>query len=235
MLNIIRRKWLPKTLGTLAPWFANFDLKFAHFADDLGLTTFVARVAADNATVQWLVAAQEAFDANEKGFIKFRDQSLFGDKSDPAPPAPLTALPAPPDSFQTAIIERLVELIDKIQAADSYTEETGAQLGIVVPKGESVSQGAVKPSLKCAAALNDYTFSAVVTDRGEADMAEIEVRFAGSEIWQTVKSFTGKAADVKITPPVAGQPAQLQARVQLYKKNEKYGQPSDAVYVTVNP
>lgn len=66
-------------------------------------------------------------------------------------------------------------------------------------------------------------------------MAEIEIRFAGSEQWQTVKSFTGKSADVKVSPPAGGQPMQIQARVQLYRKNIKYGQPSDAVYVTVNP
>jgi hypothetical protein len=228
-------KWLPRTLKGLAPWFANFSLKFGIFAATLNLTAYVALVIKLNLMVQWLLAAQEAFDANEKGFNKFRDESLYSEKGDPAPASPITILPDPPDEFQTAIIEQLAELVEKIEAADNYTSDIGAQLGIVVPKGEGISPGAVKPSVKCFGALSGYEFSAVIFDRAEATMAEVEVRFAGSETWQSVKSFTGKSVNVKITPPVAGQSAQIQVRIQLYKNNEKYGQPSDAVYVTVNP
>jgi hypothetical protein len=235
MIKVIKRVWLPRTLKALAPWFANFNLKFALFAVGLGLLDFVTQVERDNATVQWLNAAQEAFDANEKGFNKFRDESLYADKGDAAPVAPVTALPTSPASFQTAIIERLTELVAKIEAADSYTEDIGAQLGIIVPKGEGISSASVHPSVKCFPAQGGYDFALVLAGRGEATMANIEVRFAGSEEWQTIKSFTGKSANVTITPPVAGQAVQIQVRVQLYKNNEKYGQPSDIVYVTVNP
>lgn len=73
MLKIIKRNWLPRTLGALAPWFANFSLKFAQFAVELDLTSYVERVAADNETVQWLLAAREAMDANDRGMTRFRD------------------------------------------------------------------------------------------------------------------------------------------------------------------
>ena len=236
MLNFIKRKWLPIKLGTLAPWFANFTLKFNDFDTVLGLTAHKATVEKKNATVQWLAVAQEASDANGNGFRQFRDETLFAGKGDAAPAAPVTTLPAPPAELETSIIDWLVDFVEKkIQTADDYTDEIGVQLGIVVPKGESISSGDVKPSVKCFPAQSGYEFSVVVGDRGEADMSEVQIRFAGTETWQAVKNFTGKSADVKVTPTAPGQPAQIQVRIQLYKKNEKYGQPSDAVYVTVNP
>jgi hypothetical protein len=236
MLKFIRRKWLPQTLVLLAPWFANFALKFAQFDDALGLTEHKATVDRKNAMVQWLAAAQTASEANSSGFRQFRDETLYAGKGDTAPAAPVTTLPAPPAELETAIIEWLVDLVEKkIQTADAYTDEIGVQLGIVVPPGEGISPDSVKPSVECFPAQSGYEFAAVATGRGEATMAEVEIRFAGSETWQTVKSFTGKSANVKITPTTPGQPLRIQVRIQLYKNNEKYGQPSDAVYVTLNP
>jgi len=40
---------------------------------------------------------------------------------------------------------------------------------------------------------------------------------------------------VSITPATPGDTEQMQVRVQLRKSNQNYGQPSDVVYVTVNP
>ena len=50
-----------------------------------------------------------------------------------------------------------------------------------------------------------------------------------------VKTASGKSIDVTIEPTAQGKPEQIQVRVQLKKNNADYGQPSDAVYVTVNP
>jgi hypothetical protein len=38
-----------------------------------------------------------------------------------------------------------------------------------------------------------------------------------------------------VTPTTPGESEQIQVRVQLKKNNQNYGQPSDMVYVTVNP
>lgn len=235
MLKFIQRIWLPRTLESLAPWFANFNLKFAQFAAALGLATHTGNVAKDNDVVQWLLAAREAAEANDAGLRQFRDETLYAQKGDPAPVAPITTLPDPPAAWMTSIIERLDELVEKIFVADSYTEEIGVQLGIVVPKGEGISPGSVKPTVKCDPAQSGYMFAVTVSNRGEADAADVEVRRAGSETWTVVKTFTGKSVDVTVSPTTPGQPEILQVRIQLKKKNENYGQPSDAVSVTVNP
>jgi hypothetical protein len=235
MLNFIRRIWLPRTLESLAPWFANFNLKFTQFAAALGLAAHTVSVAKDNAVVQWLLAARGAAEANDAGLRQFRDETLYAGKGDPAPVEPIMTLPEAPDPFTTSIIERLDELVDKIFAADNYTDEIGVQLGIVLPKGEGISPGSVKPTAKGDPAQSGYMFAVTVSNRGEADSADVEIRRAGSETWTVVKTFTGKSVDVTITPTTPGQPEMLQVRIQLKKKNENYGQPSDVVSVTVNP
>ena len=213
MLNFIRRTWLPRTLESLAPWFANFRLKFTQFSATLGLATHNTSVTDDNTVVQWLLAAREAMDANDAGLRQFRDETLYAQKGDPA----------------------LDELVEKIFVADNYTDEIGVQLGIVVPPSEGISPDSVKPTAKCDPAQNGYMFSVTISGRGEADAADVEIRRAGSETWTTAKTFTGKSVDVTITPTTPGQPEMLQVRIQLKKKNENYGQTSDAVSVTVNP
>ena len=122
----------------------------------------------------------------------------------------------------------------RFKAADGYTKEIGIALGID-GDAPSISPGSVKPTLEAFAAQNGYMFSVVVANRGEADMSEAQIRRAGSEAWTSAKAFTGKSADVTITPTTPGQPEKLDVRIRLKKKNEDYGQTSDAVSVTVNP
>lgn len=235
MINLIQRTWLPRALPELALWFANFNLKFAQFAGGLGLSAQVGQVEKNNETVQWLAAAMEASEANTRGLKQFRDETLFGGKNEPPPAEPVTVLPKKPDAFQISVVQWLVDFVEKkIEVADNYTEEIGVQLGIIAAKSGKPSADSVKPKGEYFAAQGGYELAVVVTNRGEADMSELQIRFANSEKWKSVKNFTGKSANAQIEPTEEGKPEQIQARIQLYKNNEKYGQPSDAVYVTVN-
>ncbi len=56
-MKIIKRLWLPTKLDTLASWYANFTLKFAQFAAQLGLTADLASVNDDNLMIQWMADA----------------------------------------------------------------------------------------------------------------------------------------------------------------------------------
>lgn len=236
MLTIIQRKWLPRTIAELAIWFANFNLKFAEFAATLGLDAQVAKVGKMNETVQWLAAAMEASETNGRGLKQFRDETLFGGKNDPAPASPISTLPKAPDEFQTSVVSWLVDFVEKkIETADNYAEDIGVNLGIIVPKTEKPPADSIKAKGEYFPATSGYEMAVVVTNRGESDMSEMQIRYINSEKWKAVKTFTGKSANATIEPTEEGKPEQIQARIQLYKNNEKYGQPSDAVYVTLNP
>lgn len=235
-MKIIKKKWLPRTLEALAPWFANFAMKFDEFAVGLGFVAAdVAKVQNDNLMVQWLANAQTVAEANLDGFRKFRDESLYGEKGDPAPVDPSTALPPQPAALTTNIVERLIKLVERIQIADGYTESIGAALGIVAAPEGSISAGEVKPTIQLFPAAGNYEAAIVVAGRGASDMFDVQARPMTSDTWTTVKSGTGKSIDFKLVPTTPGQPEKFLIRVQLLRKNQPYGQPSDPAYVTVAP
>jgi hypothetical protein len=108
-------------------------------------------------------------------------------------------------------------------------------LGILPTQGDSLVEAEVKPQIETFAAQSGYQFSVVVSGRGNSDMWDVLILKKGAASWQSVKTAVGKSVDVQITPTTPGEAEQIQVRVQLKKNNQNYGQPSDMVYVTVNP
>jgi hypothetical protein len=236
MIVIIKRKWLPTTLPLLAVWFANFSMKFAEVSAGLGFKPAdIAAVENANSTVQWLNDAMGVLDANAAAFRSFRDQLLYGEKNDAQPAVPATNLPSAPADYVSSIVQWLDRLKEKIELAENYTPDIGAQLGFVAPAQGGISEENVKPTLKVFAAVEDYLFSVVVEGRGKSDQNELQYRVMGQEKFDSLLKFTGKATDAQYKPSPEGAPVKIEVRIQLYRRNEKYGQPSDPVYITLNP
>ena len=114
------------------------------------------------------------------------------------------------------------------------TEAAKLALDLIDTPSNAVPETA-KPKIQTNSAQTGYTFSIIVSNRGDADMWDVLILRKGATAWELAKTANGRSVDVTITPTAAGQPEQFQARVQLKKKNQNYGQPSDIVYVTVNP
>ncbi|CAN5255075.1 hypothetical protein BH10ACI1_BH10ACI1_07390 [soil metagenome] len=228
--------WLPIPLPLLAAWFSNFAFKFAALATDLGFAEAdVTQVNNMNATVQWLLNADEAMKTNSKGLNSFREESLFLDRNDLAPINPVTAIPTPPRDMIWGIVQILEILVGKIRLADNFTDEIGVQLGINPPSKGSVLPGNVEVKGEYFPAQSGYEMAVVVTNRGEADMWILRLRIVGQEKWINAKTATGKGTSFKYEGETNGLPIQMQSSIQLMKNNETYGNPSDAVYVTLNP
>jgi hypothetical protein len=237
MIKQIRRTWLPTKLPEMAAWYVNFALKFTEFYHVLGFTaaddTFVQN---DNAAVQWLNGAFEVNDSNAAALRSFRDQTLYAGRNDLPPTTPSMNLPPPPpNNFTTSIIQRLDTLKEKIELAENYTPDIGLQLGIVPAKREALAPVTVKPLLKVFPAEGNYDFAVVLDGRGKSDLNDLQVRVPNQEKFTSLLRFTGKSGNAQFKPEPEGQPVKVELRIQLYKLNEKYGQPSDAVYVTLNP
>jgi len=236
MIKKIRRNWLPVALEALAPWFANFTMKFEEYLPTLGLSADdLKQLKEDNAMISWLAEAQAVAEANLVGFRNFRDEALYNQSGSPTPMTPPTALPPQPAPLTTEIIERLVRLVERIQMANAYTEGIGAALGISAPGGGEVPPDAVKPTIQLFPAQSNYETAVVVAGRGNSDMFNVQSRTMSSDSWTTVKSGTGKSLNVTLNPTTPGQPEKFLVRVQLLRKNQNYGQPSDPAYVTVAP
>lgn len=148
----------------------------------------------------------------------------------------IMAAPAtvPPFAFVAGIEKRSRERDQRFKRSKTMTE--AAMIGLdLVDTPDNISPGSVKPTVEVFAAQNGYTFSVVISNRGDSDSADVLIRRAGSETISVGKTFTGKSVDVTVVPTTPGQPEKLQVSIQLKKKNGDYGQVSDAVSVTVNP
>lgn len=229
-------RWFPSGLQEQAAWFENFYNQFSGLATSLGFTTGDATaVGEDNVVMQFLAGAVIEVDVFEKALRQYRRIITEGDIGDPTPKVPSNPELTAPTPVDTGIFERLNDLVERIRVAPNYTDETGALLGIIPSKSDSLAPADVKPTIKVFPAQSDYHFSVVVEKREKADMWNVEVRRVGQEKWENVKTASGKSVDVHITPTADGNTEQLQVRVRLIKNNEDYGQLSDVIYVTVNP
>ena len=126
------QRWFPSSLQDRAAWFNNFATQFAVVGAGLGFTEAeVTAVGADNTAFQKLASITVQLDAYADAVRQFRVVITEGSIGDPNPSFP--ALPAytAVTGVSTGIFERLDQLVKRIRVAPSYTDETGALLGIV--------------------------------------------------------------------------------------------------------
>ena len=231
MIKKRRLVWLPTTLEALAPWFSNFALKFAEFAAELGFTPAdVTSVNNDALVVNWLLDAEQAFEANIVGFRKFRDETLFAEKGDAAPPFPLTVLPPQPATLTTAIIERLVNLVERIQLSDKYTGEIGAQLGILTTTPEQIAPENWKPEIKANAAPGGKIENSFV--RGESDGILYEMQVGAETVWTEKARFFKSPGTITVN---GDQPQTVRLRARYLLDDEPVGQYSDIIQIVSTP
>lgn len=229
--------WFPTSLQDRAAWYLNFNTQAQATGATLGLTAGdLTQIDNDNDVMQFLAATKTQLDAYEAAVTTYRRIITTGDVGDVTPPFPANPAFALPVVIPTGMFERLSEVYrQRIMASAAYTDEQGVLYGIVGIKEVPKAPSSIKPTLEVFAAQTGYMFSAVVSNREDSDMWDISVKMSSSANWTLAKTATGKATDVVVTPTTPGQPIQLQARVQLKKNNQNYGQLSDTVYVTVNP
>ena len=229
------RRWFPVALAERAAWFMNFAAQFAKVAADLGFTAAVVRsVQNDNEVMQFLADTSVQLAAFEKAVRQYRILITESAKGADTPAFPDNTDFQLPQTVNAGIFERLDALRTQIMAADNYTDEIGALLGILPSQSEKLSPESLKPAVTVSNVTTDYRFTVHATRMGMPAF-KVQIRRAGSETWTDAAFSTNADVVVKAAPLADGQSERLQARVILLKNNEPVGEPSDAIYVTVNP
>ena len=209
----------------------------ATYATELGLTA--ADVTDNTQDLANLTTASDNVEiaaADKEATTEQRNALFNGDSKEKISPNAafaISALPYP--GALNGAYSRYKSRKARAEASANYTEQIGESMGYENPKSDAPAPSSVKPTLEANAAAIGYSVELVVGNRGESDQWEAQMRRKGEETWTTIKTATGKSADATITPTTPGQPEQIELRVILFKKNAVYGQPSDSVYVTVNP
>lgn len=198
--------------------------------------TDVEECGQDHANLSAAIDNADIADADKKSVTKVKHDIFNGDTNDSIQPYPtfaLTALPFP--EVKADALARYNNRKRRGKLAAGYTGQIGTAMGYADTPAESISPSEVKPSVQAFAAALGFMFSLVVGNRADATMWEVQIQRKGSDTWQTVASATGKSADITVTPTTPGTAEQILVRVILKKNNQIYGQPSNPVYVTLNP
>jgi hypothetical protein len=191
----------------------------------------------DKANLEVALDNVQIANEDKKTVTDIKDDVYNGDPKDTVSGYPafgITALPFPAQA--AGALSRYNNRKQRARLSAGYTTGIGIAMGYEDEPGAAIPPGSVKPVIDAASpAATGYSFALVVSGREDADSADVYVRRAGSETWTKIETFTGKSVEITITPTTPGQPEKVQVMVQLKRKNENYGQPSDAVSVTVNP
>jgi hypothetical protein len=210
------------------------------------LSTYQTEVGATAAEITWVPATLAnlnyiasycaTLDADKKAAFDIKQSYFAGEKGSAVSDFPTIAAAVVPNPPLTGgVLFVLRDMAKRYKLGPGYTKEIGIALGIEEASKEAVNPGDVKPTIEVFGAQTGHHFSVVVAGREDSDQWEVQILRSGSTTWDTVKTATGKSADVSVTLTTPGQPEQLQVRVQLIKANQPYGQLSDAATVTVNP
>lgn len=227
-------RWFPTNFAARADWFKNFNTQFAALAAGLGFKPAdVTAVDNDNDVMQFLAGVVVEMKAYEDAVRQYRiiiTESKVGEMTPMFPADPSMTLP---QVIPTGIFERLNKLVGRIRVAPTYADEIGAMLGII-PAQPTPFPNTIKPIIKCSPSFEAYRFKANVTRMG-MDGFRIQIRRMDSEVWTDEGFGTTSPLEISIAPTTPGQPERFQVRAILLKRNTPVGQPSDPVYVTVNP
>lgn len=228
--------WYPQGMDARLAWHQNFADNIAGaLATKYNITApQMATINADLAFLAEFVPARHTADAFGKQLTEFFN-TIAGNDPSLDPPAPVVyafpdvaAAPPPGIEFRIRNIRR------QIKGTIGYATADGDLLALEASQNGPVPLAEIKPTIQLSAAQTGYLFSVVVSGRLDADMWQVLVQPVGEAGWTIAGSGTGKAIDI-VHPGTTGKPIQLQVRVQLRRKNENYGNPSDIGQVTVNP
>ena len=231
------KKWYPSSLQDRAAWSENFTLQFAAVAPGLGfLPADVVAVQNDNVCLQDLASGRVALDAFVEAVTQYRRNVTEGNIGDPTPAFPTAPAITPGELPPTGIFQRLIELVDRIRVAPTYTPEIGAQLGII-PSASTSGGGTsgiddLKPALKAATMPGNVV--EVKFTRGQTDGIDVEIKIDNAEAWTGGGRFFKSPAVLNI-PNGTGLPHSVQIRARYLEGNDPVGQNSDTVTIVTTP
>lgn len=228
--------WYKRTMDELAAWWVNFLLRFPEFESKYPVlhSNNAAIVAAGNWVEYW-VNARHSFDETSKQVSAYFNTISGNDPSADPPSVPVVTLPPnTPPEVPPGIAKFIRDIRREVVSSTNYAKADGEAMGFEATSVAPIVPNLVKPAIQAFAAANDHHFSIVVSGRAESDMWELWIQRKGGN-WELQGTYSGKSVDASVPLTVPGEPEQILARVQLRQKNTNYGQPSDPVYVTLNP
>lgn len=225
-----------KTLDRLIEVLTLQKQNLGTYQTEVGATLAdITQVTNDLNNLNAIVAYADTVNGVKKSVFQIKQDLIGGDPDTPI--AGFATFPAAPTLTAPVggTMKRTNDRNTRFKLGPGYNQEIDDALGLTTSDGEAADPNTVQPDLELFAALQgNFDFSGIITNRGDSDLAVLSAAPINTGDWQELVPFTGKAFNAH-WPGTGNAPVQLQCRIQLRKKNENYGVPSDIVTVTVIP
>lgn len=168
--------------------------------------------------------------------VQMKDSYLSGVVNSPVSAAPVFQVFVWPNPAEVVggQFSRINTRNRRYRNSPTYTEEAGLACKVSTDPAPPPDPQLIKPSGEAHASLSGFSGSVVITGRTGSDRWVLYGRTASNEPWQMIDSFTDKAGNFA-RPGITDAPYVLELYIQLMKKDQPFGQPSDTFYLTLNP
>ena len=227
------RFWFPGSLQERAAWYANFTPQLQVVGPGLGIVaSVIANIVKDNENIQFLAQTAVDLDAFAEAVRQYRKIYTEGNIGDPEPAFPANPAFALPNALPTGAFERLVNCVEQIRVSATYTDETGALLGIIPQTPEGFNPGDAKPVLTVEVKPGNIVNVKFV--RGGSDGVRIEVSIDKGD-WTSQGNFFKSPAAIEIAQNVDNLPRLVAVRARYLVGNSPVGDWSDIATVQTIP
>jgi len=182
--------------------------------------------------MQFLLSASGVIEAYKDAARQYRLIITEGDVGEPTPLFPAGIAPAPGTPVATGIYQRLIELVERIRVAPTYTTEIGALLGIL-PQSAPAPEGDVVPVLKLEALPGNIVSVKFV--RGGTDGIAVERQLDNETDWATIGNYAKSPVEMNIPSGTNNLPRAVRVRARYLEGNTPVGLNSDTVNVVTTP
>jgi hypothetical protein len=142
-------KYMPGTDSGKGVWFDNFNIKLPLYATVLGVTnTELQSVQDDNNMYQYIIRTAEAHKQTLSNLLSYKNmlKGASGSQHIGAVPS-LPVLPAPPTLVPEGIFDRVSQLVARIKKSFAYSDNIGADLGVLVSATVTIDVDAMQPDI----------------------------------------------------------------------------------------
>ncbi len=142
-------KYLPSSDAEKGVWFNNFDAKLPLHAGALGLTNAeVASVHDDNSAYQYVIGMAESYRQNLSNIISYKNMLKYASGTQHIGAIPtLPVMPVAPAIVPEGVFDRVTKLVTRIKNSAGYSDNIGADLGIITPSAQIIDVATLQPVL----------------------------------------------------------------------------------------
>lgn len=221
--------YLEETDEKLAIQVNNFANKIDTYAAMFGFTAAeTLSMRYDAMFLTWVVNNNKKIDTYKKNWTALKNQTIKGDGSTATTIPPPPTLDAQPAAVAPGVLKRFTTMVNRVKVHAAYTVAIGQNLGIEAAAPATMVLSDAKPVLKTTMNGDKVV---VEWKKGKFSGVLLE-KESGSGFVVLDKDFVPDYLDN--TPlPAAGQTAIWKYRAIYLLKDEKVGQWSDEVSITI--